>query len=333
MITALALTAGLLAQQAPASELEPMVRTYEGGVMGTDLKIEVVGADTELLDRAIAAAVAEIERVEDLMTDWRPSELMRLNAAAGTGPVEVDPELGRLLGRALDLSDYTDGAFDVTYAGVGRLWDFKRVPVQVPDQATVDAALLKVGYARVVMNEDRTTVDLPAGMSIGLGGIAKGYGVDRAMAVLMEHGIEHGIVNAGGDLKALGRKLGEPWEVAIRHPRDEQRVLAVIPVVNSCIVTSGDYARFFEHEGQRYHHIIDPRTGFPSRGCMSATVVAPEAATADALATALCVLGPERGLKLVERLSRVEALLVGLDGEVHASTGLLDALAPAAKQR
>ena len=339
MITALALTtAGLLAQQAPAiqtpaPEAELLLRTFEGGVMGTDLKIEALGTDAAKLDLAIAAAVAELNRVEDLMTDWRPSELMRLNAAAGTGPVEVDPELGRLIGRALDISGFTDGAFDVTYAGVGRLWDFKRVPVQVPDQAAVDAALLNVGYQRVVMNAERTTVDLPAGMSIGLGGIAKGYGVDRAMSVLMEHGVEHGIVNAGGDLKALGRKLGEPWEVAIRHPRDEERVLAVIPVVNSCIVTSGDYARFFEYEGQRYHHILDPRTGFPSRGCMSATVVAPEAATADALATALCVLGPERGLELVESLSRVEALLVGLDGEVHASTGLISALAPAVQQR
>ena len=309
------------------------MRSHSGGVMGTDLKIEAIGTDVELLDRAIAAAVAELERVEDLMTDWRPSELTRLNDSAGAGPVEVDPELGRLLARALKLSGFTDGAFDVTYAGVGRLWDFKRVPVQVPDEAMVRAALELVGYARVHVSEDGTTVELPEGMRVGLGGIAKGYGVDRAMVVLMEHGVEHALVNAGGDLKALGRKLGEPWEVAIRHPRDEERVLAVIPVSNSCIVTSGDYARFFEHEGKRYHHIIDPRTGFPSQGCMSATVVAPEAATADALATALCVLGPERGLALVERLDRVEALLVGMEGEVHVSSGLRDALVPAAERR
>lgn len=329
----LALTALLIAPAGPGQDQVPVVRTHTGGVMGTDLKVEAIGTDPVALDRAIAAAVAEIERVEDLMTDWRPSELMRLNGAAGTGPLEVDPELARMIARALEISGHTDGAFDITYAGVGSLWDFKQVPVVVPEPAAIEAALSRVGYARVTVDLEASTVDLPADMRIGLGGIAKGYGVDRAMAVLMEHGVEHGIVNAGGDLKALGRRLGETWEVAIKHPRDEERVLAVIPVSNSCIVTSGDYARFFEHEGRRYHHIIDPRTGYPSEGCMSATVVAPEAATADALATSMCVLGPERGLALAERLARVEVLLVDMAGEVHVSSGLRNALVPAEQPR
>ena len=291
-------------------------------VMGTELLIEAVGPDADRLDRAIEAAIAEIRRVEDLMTDWRPSPLTALNDAAGRGPREVPDELARLLASALEVGRVTGGAFDVTYAGVGRLWDFRRDPPVVPEPAAVEDGLRHVGLDQVEVDVERGTVSLPEGFRIGLGGIAKGYGVDRAMKVLMDHGVRHAMVNAGGDLKALGRKRGKLWEIAIRHPRDRERVLAVLPVSNTCVVTSGDYERFFEKDGRRYHHIIDPRTGYPSTGCMSATVVAPDAAIADALATALCVLGPEEGLALVERLDRVEALLVGMDGVVVVSKGL-----------
>jgi thiamine biosynthesis lipoprotein len=142
------------------------------------------------------------------------------------------------------------------------------------------------------------------------------------MAVLMEHGIENAVVNAGGDLKALGKNGDELWTIAIRHPRDQDRVIAVLPVSNTCVVTSGDYERFFEHDGKRYHHILDPRTGFPSTGAISATVVAPDAAVADALATALCVLPPGEGIALIEQLPRVEAIVVSIDGQVHATVGL-----------
>lgn len=174
----------------------------------------------------------------------------------------------------------------------------------------------------MLVNLEANTVELPAGIRIGLGGIAKGYGVDRAMAVLMEHGVAHAMVNAGGDLKALGRKQSDLWRIAIKHPRDRERVMALLPVSNTCVMTSGDYERFFQYGGRTYHHIIDPRTGYPSQGCMSATVTAPDAAFADSIATAMCVLGPEQGLELIEKLPRVEALLVGMDGEVHSSSGL-----------
>jgi thiamine biosynthesis lipoprotein len=267
-------------------------------------------------------AIAEIERVEDLMTDWRASPLTELNASAGEGARVVPEELARLIERALRLGALTGGAFDVTYAGAGQLWDFKADPPRIPDADALREAVSHVGFARIVVDLEASTVEVPAGMRLGLGGIAKGYGVDRSMQVLLEHGIEHAIVSAGGDLKVLGLKFGESWQIAIRHPRDEERVLAVLPVSNTCVMTSGDYERFFEWEGRRYHHILDPRTGEPATGCMSATVVAPDAADADALATALCVLDPATGLALVERLDRVEALLVGMDGKVHASSGL-----------
>jgi thiamine biosynthesis lipoprotein len=142
------------------------------------------------------------------------------------------------------------------------------------------------------------------------------------MTVLRDLGIQHAVVDAGADMKVFGRKFGEPWEIAIKHPRDRDRAMAVLRLSNSSVVTSGDYERFFELDGKRYHHIIYPRTGYPSTGCLSASVVAGNAEYGDALATAMCVLGPEKGLEFIESLKRVEAILVGLDGEVHVSTGL-----------
>lgn len=321
LVAAIALAAPLFAVDEAQTETL-LLRERSLGVMGTDLKVKVLGKDEKALEAALDAAVLEIQRVEDLMTDWRPSPLMTMNAAAGKGPVEVPKELAVLIARGLELGKQTGGAFDITYAGAGQLWDYKSKPPKLPDEAAIKAALALVDYQRVTVDLEKSTVNLPAGMRIGLGGIAKGYGVDRAMAVLLEHKIEHGMVGAGGDLKLLGLKHGELWKVAVRHPRDPARVLALLPVSNTCVMTSGDYERFFEHEGKRYHHILDPRTGYPATGGMSATVIAQDAAYADSLATALCVLGPEEGIKLVESLPRVEALVVSLDGQVHYSSGL-----------
>lgn len=319
----------LLVQGLGAQELVPVLRERNAKVMGTSLELSAIGPDAQLLEKALDAALAEMRRVEDLMTDWRASPLEDLNAQAGQGPQVIDRELFTLIQRGVDLGKLTSGAFDITYAGAGRLWNFKQTPPLIPSAGAIRAALSHVGYQRLGLAKETSSIRLPEEMRIGLGGIAKGYGVDRAMAVLMEHGIKHGIVNAGGDLKALGTRFGKPWEIAIRHPRDRDQVMALLPVSNVCVVTSGDYERFFELDGKRYHHILDPRTGSPSTGCMSATVTAPDAAFADALATALCVLGPEEGLLLVESLPRVEALVVGLDGKVHPSTGLRSATAQA----
>jgi len=292
------------------------------GVMGSTLEVRAIGTDAARLDRALDAAVAEMQRIEDLMTDWRPSPLETLNAAAGQGPQRVPAELAEIVELALEVSALTDGAFDVTFAGVGRLWDFKARPPRVPSDAAIAAALAQVGWRRVRVDRAASTVALEPGTRLGLGGIAQGFGADRAMAILMQHGVEHAIVNVSGDIKALGKRFDAPWEIAIVHPRERERVIAVLPISNSCVVTSGDYERFFELDGRRYHHILDPRTGRPSEGCMSATVVAPDAALADALATGLCVLDAQRGMALVERLPRVEALLVDMQGQVHVSSGL-----------
>jgi thiamine biosynthesis lipoprotein len=295
-------------------------------VMGTELAITALHPDAALLDRALDAAVVEIQRVEDLMTDWRASPLTTLNQATGTGPFEVPAELASLIDRSLAVAELSGGAFDPTFRTFGKLWDFKAVPPKLPEQAAIDHALARCGWQKVQVDLAASKISRPAGMEIGLGGIAKGYGVDRAMAVLMDFGIEHAVVNAGGDLKALGRNHEELWSIAIRHPRERERVIALLPISNTCVVTSGDYERFFEYQGKRYHHILDPRTGYPATGCMSATVVAPDAAIADALATAVCVLGVEKGFALIESLPRIDALAVDMEGHVHATSGLLTSL-------
>ncbi|MFQ5655636.1 MAG: FAD:protein FMN transferase [Planctomycetota bacterium] len=328
------LVGGILSTPSSATdgERELLLRERRLGIMGTELQIETLGPDGTLLDRAIDEAIAELRRVEDLMTDWRPSPLTRLNDAAGKGPQEAPEELLDLIARSVEVWKLTEGAFDITFAAVGRLWDFMANPPRIPDPEEIREGIRRLGSDRIRIDREAGTIELPEGVQIGLGGIAKGYGVDRAMAVLRRHGIEHALVNAGGDLKVLGRKQGRLWKIAIRHPRDEERVLALLPVSNTSVVTSGDYERFFVKDGERFHHIIDPRTGYPSEGCMSATVVAPDAAIADALATAFCVLPREKGMELAEKLPRVEALLVGMDGSLQATTGLMGAVEEAEEE-
>jgi len=304
----------------PAAALVERTRNF--GAMGTDVSIAAIGTDAAALDEALIAAEAELRRVEDLMTSWRDSPLTRMNAAADDGPQKIDPELARLIDQGLAVGELTGGAFDITFASVGKLWDFKAEPPILPSQAEIKTALEAVGYQKVKLDLKASTIDFPRGTQIGLGGIAKGYGVDRAMAVLLERGIENGIVNAGGDMKVLGTKFGKPWRIAVKHPRERDQVLAMVPLSNTCMVTSGDYERFFEYNGKRYHHILDPRTGYPATGGMSVTVIAPDAAFADALATGLSVLGHEKGLPIVEGLPRVECLIVDMEGGVTKSSGL-----------
>ncbi len=307
---------------AESAGYEWILAERELGVMGTELLLKVLGTDRDKLGQVIDEAVAELQRVEDMMTDWRASPLTDLNDAAGTGPYKVPRELATLIQRGLEIGELTGGAFDITYAGAGKLWDFKADPPVIPSASRIAEAIQLVDYRKVTVNLEDSTVDLPAGMRIGLGGIAKGYGVDCAMAVIQGREMKHALVNAGGDLKALGREFGKLWEIAIRHPREPSKLLAVIPLSNTCVMTSGDYERFFERDGERFHHILDPRTGYPSTGCMSATVTGPDAAFCDAIATAMCVLGPSQGLALIEKIPRVEALLVDMNGDTHVSSGL-----------
>lgn len=295
------------------------------GLMGTEIRILVLEENRLLAETAIAAAIAEMARLERMMTDWRDdSQLMLVNREAFRRPVQVDPELFAVIRDGIQAGIDTDGAFDITWRSAGRLWDFKAIPPRLPDAAAIAEAARRVDYRNISLDHDKRTVRLLAEhVHIGLGGIAKGAIVDHAVDVLRQRGCKRFVVNAGGDIFARGRNDGgRLWWVAIRHPRANQENLAVLPVANLAVVTSGDYERYFTIDGVMYCHILDPRTGWPARGCQSVTVMATTTSRADALATGIFVLGPERGLALAERLPQVEAMVVDAEGRVRVTSGL-----------
>ena len=294
---------------------------FEGTAMGSSLEIEVYGPDQAVCDRAVEEARAEIERLERIMTDWKPdSPLMDVNRAAGLKAVDVPPELFFIIERSVRVSELMDGAFDISFAGAGKLWNWRAKEPVVPAAEDVRASLANVGWRGIVLDAAKKTVFLSKpGMRIGLGAIGPGYAGDLAMAKIRALGIRDACVNLSGDVLLAGRKDGAPWNVAVTHPRNKGESLLVLPVSNAAVSTSGDYERFFEKDGKRYCHIIDPRTGYPADGCRSVTIVAPNLAFADALATGVFVLGPEKGMALVEKLEGVHAAIVDAAGELRMS--------------
>ncbi len=295
------------------------------GLMGTEVRILVLHDDALAAEAGIIAALGEMARLEAMMTEWRDdSQLMAVNREAFRRPVRVDPELFDVIRDGVQAGHDSDGAFDITWRSAGRLWDFKAWPPRLPDPAAIATAVKRVGFRQVQLDEHECTVRLLApDVHLGLGGIAKGAIVDHAVQVLKRLGFRRFVVNAGGDIYANGRNDGgRLWWVAIRHPRDLTENLAVLPVANMAVVTSGDYERYITVDGRMYCHILDPRTGWPARACQSVTVMAATTGRADALATALFVLGPERGLELAERLPQVEALIVDDAGGVRLTSGL-----------
>ncbi len=297
-------------------------REREAAIMGTRIAVEVWLEDATAADAAIDAVMAEMHRIDELMSHYKPeSQLSRVNRDAATEAVPVDPELATLIQRALDLSELTGGAFDISYASVGYLYEYREH--RHPTEAQIESALPAVNWRLIRVDLAASTVrfGMP-GMRIDLGGIAKGYAVDRGIAILRERGITHGSVTAGGDSRILGDRRGRPWIVGIRHPDDPDRVVARIPLEDAAISTSGDYERYFDENGVRYHHIINPRTGRSATGVRSVTVIGPEAVLTDGLSTSLFVLGPERGLALIDGRDDVDAVIVRDDGKVFYSKGL-----------
>ena len=291
------------------------------------MRIEVFGPSQELCDRAVRVVRDEIDRLDAMMTTWKPvSPVMDVNNAAGDHPVAVPDELFALIQRSLELSELTGGGFDITFAGAGKLWNWRDPNPTVPDDATVAAVLLNVGWRGVQLDPAKRTVFLTKrGMRIGLDGIAPGYAADVAMKRIQALGIRDAMIDMSGDVLVAGLRDGKPWKVGVQHPRRAGEFLAVLPVTNRAVSTSGDYERFFIKDGRRYCHIIDPHTGRPAELCQSVTILAPTLATADALTKGVFILGPAKGIEFVETQRDVEAIVVGADGTVHLSKGLKDA--------
>ena len=300
----------------------------EAAIMGTRIAVEVWHEDPAAAAAAIDAVIAEMHRIDELMSHYKPeSQLSRVNREAASAPVAVDRELADLIVRALEYSEITGGAFDISYASVGYLYEYREH--RRPTEAQIQAALPAVNWRLVEVDREASTIrfGMP-GMRIDLGGIAKGHAVDRGIAILRGRGITHGSVTAGGDSRILGDRRGRPWIVGIRHPDEHDRVIARIPLEDAAVSTSGDYERYFDEDGVRYHHIINPRTGTSASGVRSVTVIGPEAILTDGLSTSLFVLGPERGLALLEGREDVDAVIVRDDGRVFYSKGLTPPEAP-----
>ena len=290
--------------------------------MGTLVGVTLRGDDARVLEGWIREVFAEIERLEAVLSEWRPdSAVSQVNAAAGVNPVQVPSEVIEVLAVAAHVARATHGAFDATWAALADLWRVDAPDFRKPPVSKVKELLLYVNQQDVVVDAPQQTVFLrQRGMRLGLGGIAKAYIAERAADLAIAHGALHVLIDAGGDLVARGRRGSRPWTVGVRHPDSAAVLLAKVELHDESVATSGDYERCATVAGRRYHHLLDPRTGFPARVSRSATVVAPQGALADALATGIFVLGMP-GLAVVPAFPGTAALLVTADGETHVSAG------------
>jgi len=291
-------------------------------LMGTRVSVEL-WQDDEARGRELVAEVMEdYRRIDREMSTYKPeSEISFVNAHAAEMPVVVSAELFSMIDRSLQISVASHGAFDITYDSVGYLYDFRAH--QHPTDEQIAEHLGAVDYRHVVLDRAASTVHFTMpGVRINVGGIAKGYTVQHAADLLRARGVEHALLNAGGDTRVIGDRRGQPWIVGIRHPRLENEVITRLPIVDEAISTAGDYERFFEEDGKRYHHVINPRTGKPTEGILTVTVIGPDGTMTDGLDTAIFVLGVEEGLELIKRYPEYEAIIVDSSGKISYSSGL-----------
>ena len=294
-------------------------------LMGSRFEITAIHANAQMAWDGINAGIAEITRIEKLISSWDPaSQTSEINRQAGIAPVKVDAELFQLIRRGLRISQLTDGAFDMSYASMDRIWKFDGSMTAMPVPEAVAKAASKIDYRDIIMNDVNSTVFLrKKGMKIGFGAIGKGYAAQKAKEKMQSMGIRSGVVNAAGDLIAWGNDEGDKaFKVGIADPKNKDIVMSWLTVDNGAVVTSGDYERYVMFDGKRYAHIIDPRTGYPTTGIKSVTVICPNPELADALSTSVFVLGKANGLALINQLKGIECLIVTDEDQVLTSDNL-----------
>jgi thiamine biosynthesis lipoprotein len=288
--------------------------------MGT--LVTATGTQSEVLSNDDVQLVLEIfHDVDALMSEWKSeSPLSNVNTAAGDHPVQVPTDVFDAVRRALDIAELTDGAFDPTWAALWSLWDFETP--SLPTEEEVFSRLSLVDWEQVQL-EDQSIFLPEKGMALGLGGIAKGIALDRANGALHNRGVKNYMIVVGGQVLVSGTNDGVPWKIGIRKPGGSTNdYIAILNVTDTCVSTSGDYEKYFEVDGIRYHHIIDPRTGFPARGTRSVTVITPDATLADALSTAMFVMGPDQAIQLVDSLQDVDVVIIDESGTMHLSNDI-----------
>ncbi len=295
-------------------------------LMGNRFDITVVANDEQQANQYIEMAIEEIKRIENLISSWLPtSETSLINRYAGIRPVVVSDELYRLIERAISISKLTQGAFDISYASMDKIWFFDGSMNKMPAQHLIEKARSKVGYQNINLNPETSEVFLTQKeMKIGFGAIGKGYAADQAKNKLQQLGVKSGLINASGDMITWGSRTdGSPWKVGIKNPLKKNKLYSWFDLSERAVVTSGNYEKFVIFNNKRYSHIIDPRTGYPAHGIASCSVFAPKAELADAMATATFVIGVQLGLFLINQIPDVECLIIDDNGMMHASEGLI----------
>ena len=292
-------------------------------IMGTEITVEIWHDEKQKAQQCIDNVFKEMWRIDALMSPFKESsELTKVNNMAKDQPVVISIELFDLLKKSIKFSELSEGVFDITFSSIGYLYDY-REGIQPTDEM-INKDLAAINYRHIQLNTEEHSVRLKKqGVRIDLGGIAKGYAVDNAIEILKRCGTEYGLVTAGGDSRILGDKKGRPWMMGIQHPRNKKQVAVVLPLSNAAISTSGDYERYFIKDGQRIHHIINPGTGKSADKSWSATVIADDALTSDALSTTLFVLGAKKGLELINKLEGIDAVIIDTSGNMHYSSGLV----------
>ena len=290
--------------------------------MGGRFDITIVAKDSLSCEKNIDEVIAEITRIENLISDWKPtSQVSKVIDNAGIRPVKVDREVFELTQRALQLSKETNGGFDISFAAMDRIWKFDGSMTEMPSAEAIKKSVEKVGYKNIVLDSINSTIFLKLkGMKIGFGALGEGYATDKCRDMMLSKGIKAGIVNGSGDMSTWGTQPnGKPWNIGITNPFKPEKLLAVVPLINQAVTTSGSYEKFVVLEGKRYSHIINPATGYPATGLCSVTVCGPNAEKANGLSTSLMVLGKTAGLLLLANYPNYSCIMITDNGKIIKS--------------
>ncbi len=294
--------------------------------MGNRFTITVVDGDTEWAEKQIDEAIAEVSRIEKLLTTFRnDSQTHQINENAGLKPVKVDKEVFNIIQRSLRISALTDGAFDISYGSIDkRFWNFDKEMTSLPDAKAAKESVKLINYKNIVLDTENLTVFLKEkGMRIGFGGIGKGYAAEQAKQLLIKKGVKSGIVNAAGDLTTWGNQPnGEPWTIGIADPNAQNKAFSYINISEVAVATSGNYEKYVIIDGKKYSHTIDPKTGFPVSGIKSVTIICPNAELADAMATPITVLGVDAGLGLINQMKQIACIIIDDDNNIYTSNNI-----------
>lgn len=299
-----------------------VLRERPASIMGSRFDITIVAKDSLTAEQNIDSVIAEMQRIEYLISDWKTNtQIAKVNRNAGIAPVAVDREVFELTQRSLYFSKITDGAFDISYAAMDKIWRFDGSMKVMPTPVQIAKSVAKVGFQNVVLDNVACTIFLKLpGMKIGFGAMGKGYAADKGRALMEANGITAGIVNASGDLTTWGSKPdGSAWRIGITNPFNEEKFIAVVPLKREAVTTSGSYEKFVNFGGVRYSHIINPATGYPATGLVSVSVFGPSAEIANGISTSIMVLGKQKGMLLMQQFPDYRCLMVTDNGEVVKS--------------